>query len=304
MKLNVRVIEARDLPRMDGMFGKSDPYCVLKVSGTSACQRTSSRKNTLSPHWNEVFQFNIPWPTTMTLDILVRDKDVACDDDMSRVSIPLTNLIFGQNSDQWYEMHPCKALHKGGSIHLLMQVGPLNAQPFVPVSAPGPVPMAPSFGAPMPPPMAPSFGAPMPPPMGAPMPPPMGAPMPPPMGAPMPPPMGAPMPPPMGAPMPPPSGYGAPPPGYGAPPPGYGAPPPGYGAPPPGYGAPPPGYGAPPPGYGAPPPGYGAPQGYGYPGYKPYDQPPPGYTRKTYKKYLHYQAKAAGRKWNYSSSSS
>ena len=267
MQLNLRVVEARELPRMDGAFGKSDPYCIITLSGSPATQRTNVLNNTLSPQWNQTFAFPIEYPTTRSLNILIRDKDVSFDDDMSKVSIPLANLQYGQNHDSWYNLQPCKSLHKGGSIHLVMQIAPVSNPPFSTQCLNSPPPSAPP----------PSYGAAPPNTYGSIIPGPGVLP---------------------GYIAPPPPTYGAPPPpGYGAPPPpSYGAPPPpGYGAPPPpGYGAPPP------PGYGAPPPpGYGAP-GYGY---RPYDNPPAGYSRKSYKKLLKMQAKQAGRKWDFSSSS-
>lgn len=46
----VRVIEAKNLPKKD-LFGKSDPYCIVKVGGTS--KKTKIIKKTLDPYWWE-----------------------------------------------------------------------------------------------------------------------------------------------------------------------------------------------------------------------------------------------------------
>eukprot|EP00282_Hemiselmis_andersenii_P003801 CAMPEP_0114138892 /NCGR_PEP_ID=MMETSP0043_2-20121206/16567_1 /TAXON_ID=464988 /ORGANISM="Hemiselmis andersenii, Strain CCMP644" /LENGTH=277 /DNA_ID=CAMNT_0001232897 /DNA_START=149 /DNA_END=978 /DNA_ORIENTATION=+ len=55
--LNITVVNARHLPRMDrgflGIGGKVDPFCVLHVGGTS--WETSVKKGTFSPDYDETF---------------------------------------------------------------------------------------------------------------------------------------------------------------------------------------------------------------------------------------------------------
>ena len=49
--LKLTVVEAKDIPRMDKM-GKSDPFLEI-FTDTKRVLKTSTKKNTLSPQWNE-----------------------------------------------------------------------------------------------------------------------------------------------------------------------------------------------------------------------------------------------------------
>ena len=179
--LHVKIVEAADIARMDGIFGKSDPYIIVQL-GNSQKRKTSVKKNTQRPVWNEQFDFNV---TDMNgfLMFLMRDEDVAIDDDMARLQINLNSIKFGQVIDQWYPMTPVKGVKKGGQLHLILHLADLRDPPFVnrPMQQGGyyaPPPGAPGFYAPPPAGYYPPQGAPgMYPPQGAPgMYPPQGAP--------------------------------------------------------------------------------------------------------------------------------
>ncbi|OHT05704.1 XYPPX repeat family protein [Tritrichomonas foetus] len=175
MQLHVRVVEAVDIARMD--LYKSDPYCLVTYSGTNSTQKTRSIQNTLRPVWNQDFHFNVAQMGFGFLRIVMRDQDVVFDDDMASLDIQLCSLPFGQVVDQWYNMIPMKRARKGGKIHLVVQIAPLNHPPFVPFysqnnmpqfyqpqamyPAPQPVPMCP----PPPPVYQPPMYQPMPQPM-------------------------------------------------------------------------------------------------------------------------------------------
>ena len=330
MQLHVRVIEARNLAKMD-TFGKSDPYCLLQIAGTTSIQRTRVISNCQEPRWNEDFHFPVTNPASQSLIILMRDKDVSFDDDMGKIEIQLASFIIDQVFDQWFDMIPCGKVKKGGRIHLLLHVANAGKIPFVQGQQqqfqtqqfqtqqfqtqqfqtqqfPNQYVPPPSYGAPPPQQTIPQYAPPQqqipnqyvpPPNYGAPPPQ-----QPIPQYAP----------PPQQIPnqyIPPPS-YGAPPPqqpipNQYIPPPGYGAPPPqqpipNQYVPPPSYGAPPPPtgqypYGAPPPQqipnqyqYGAPPPSAQYPYGAPPPPVG-YSTPIPGLTEKEYKKMMKKQSR-------------
>lgn len=95
-QLHVRVVEAKDLAKMDST-DKSDPYCILKVNGKE--ERTSTKSNTLSPTWNQEYHFDVQQPTNGVLEIKMKDKDGGFngkDDDMATLNIPFTNCPVGQ----------------------------------------------------------------------------------------------------------------------------------------------------------------------------------------------------------------
>lgn len=126
--LHVRVIEADDIPRMDA--NATDAYCVLQTSNQS--QTTFAMRNSMHPRWNQDFHFNVTTPTVGSLHILMRDKDIFKDDNISQIDIQFCSLPVGQVIDQWYCMIPTGRAHKGGRLHLLLHMAPANSPPFVP----------------------------------------------------------------------------------------------------------------------------------------------------------------------------
>mmetsp|Transcript_10324 Transcript_10324/g.21712 ORF Transcript_10324/g.21712 Transcript_10324/m.21712 type:complete len:326 (-) Transcript_10324:280-1257(-) len=257
--LNVMVVEARNMTdKKDGLFGKQDPYVLLRVSHCTEVKRTKTIKNGgKNCRWMQNLNFTITSAamTDMRLFVEVYDEDPGRDELVGGCEVPLHSLV---NSPTSAQERSYSLTSKSGKYAGDIVIGvTFNPNAATRGSSKTDAYGQPAYGAP-----AGAYGS-------APPPPAYGAPQP--YGAP-PAPYGQPPAPGYGAP---PAAYGAPPPAYGHPPPqGYGAPP--YGAPPAQYGQPPPqGYGAPPP-YGAPPAQYGQPppQGYGAP---PYGAPPPQY---------------------------
>ena len=152
--LHLRVIEAKNLAKMD-VFSKSDPYVVIKMSGSTIINKTHYKKNTLTPRWNEEFHIPVSNPSTDMLHLKMYDKDVTNDDSMATLDIPLSSLPLGRVLDQWYDMVPCQRVKKGGEIHLVLQVTQQGAQPFVQIEM---SPYMTMTGMPMmPPPMYPGY---------------------------------------------------------------------------------------------------------------------------------------------------
>lgn len=132
MQLHLRVVEARGLPKMD-IIGKSDPYCLIQISGTRRIERTRVINNNNDPVWNQEFHFPVSNPQ-QTLCILVKDQDtISADDPISRLDLSLATLYPGQVSDQWFDLIPVKGVKKGGSIHLVLHLAQAGQQPFVPM---------------------------------------------------------------------------------------------------------------------------------------------------------------------------
>ncbi|KAH0787826.1 C2 domain containing protein [Histomonas meleagridis] len=128
MQLHLRVLEATDIAKMD-LFSKSDPYVIVRISGSRQERRTNYINNTSHPRWNAEFHFSVN-PSVDYLNLLMRDKDAISDDDMATLNIPLSSFPPGQVIDQWYDMIPCRRVKKGGRIHLVVHVAPNGAQPF------------------------------------------------------------------------------------------------------------------------------------------------------------------------------
>ena len=129
--LNVRVIEAKDLPKMD-IFGSIDAYACLQLSSSKAVYKTKVIQS-YNPRWDQ--QFHIPISgSTEFLYILIQDLDAGSkNDSVSRVKIPLNNLIPGQVIEQWYELTPLPGVKAGGQIYLKIQIAPDSTVPFQPI---------------------------------------------------------------------------------------------------------------------------------------------------------------------------
>jgi len=58
-ELHVKLIEAKNIKNTD-LIGKADPFVVLYVRQTKdKTKRSTSKKNTLKPVWNEEFQLEV-----------------------------------------------------------------------------------------------------------------------------------------------------------------------------------------------------------------------------------------------------
>ena len=140
MELHLRIIEAKDLAKMD-TIGLSDPYVKIKIFGSTQTAKTSVKKNTLTPVWNEEFHFACHNPNKQNLRLKMYDEDVAADDEMAILQIPLASIEPSHVKDQWFEMTPVKGVKKGGFIHIVYQLNYFGCPAFreiPPITGPGP----------------------------------------------------------------------------------------------------------------------------------------------------------------------
>ncbi|KAL4575203.1 hypothetical protein LXL04_022045 [Taraxacum kok-saghyz] len=91
--LHVKVIRATKLMKMDFM-GLSDPYVKVKLSGEMLpSKKTSIKKKTLNPVWNETFKLVVKDPQAQTLQVNVFDWDkVGSHDRLGMQVVPLKVL--------------------------------------------------------------------------------------------------------------------------------------------------------------------------------------------------------------------
>ena len=54
--LEVSLASARNLPKMDAFLGTCDAFCEIQFQTQKAV--SSVKKNTYSPDWGEIFEFN------------------------------------------------------------------------------------------------------------------------------------------------------------------------------------------------------------------------------------------------------
>ena len=130
-KLDVTVIEAANLPRMD-LLQSVDAYCVLFMAPASIqrigfrcnASRTKTVKNNHSPQWMEQFSFDIEREDEyFVLTVFDSDK-VTSDDLVGCVVVPFRALSPGEAIDNWFEIELYKSVlweRKRPKIHLKLQ---------------------------------------------------------------------------------------------------------------------------------------------------------------------------------------
>ncbi|RWR96646.1 synaptotagmin-3 [Cinnamomum micranthum f. kanehirae] len=91
--LHVKVVRALNLSKMD-LFGKSDPYVKLKLSGERLpAKKTSIKMKNLNPEWNEQFKLIVKDPETQVLELRVYDwEKVGMHDKLGMQVVPLRLL--------------------------------------------------------------------------------------------------------------------------------------------------------------------------------------------------------------------
>ncbi|CAH9077233.1 unnamed protein product [Cuscuta europaea] len=91
--LHVKVVRAAKLLKMD-LLGLSDPYVKLFLTGDSCpAKKTSIKKKTLNPEWNETFKLSVKDPQSQLLYLDVVDWDkVGGHDKLGKQVYPLKKL--------------------------------------------------------------------------------------------------------------------------------------------------------------------------------------------------------------------
>ena len=129
-QLHVRVVEAKELPKMD-TFGKCDAFAILQLNSSRNIHRTKVIEKTYTPVWNEEFHIPLEDVTIDTLTVFLKDEDKGSSDDpISLIKIPINQFPLGEVVDKWYSLIPVKGVKKGGQIRLTIHIAPLGATPF------------------------------------------------------------------------------------------------------------------------------------------------------------------------------
>lgn len=185
-QITVCVVEARGLRDAD-LFGRSDPYCEVRLSSGDYrnFQRTRKIHGSLNPHWNEEFTFPVTRPESEQVILTIYDHDyLSKDDALGTATFSVAQAMTAAKVDIWLDLrHPKYIERKGkGQVHIVATYkgqGQFKAAPKTPNVPYPPGMYPPPMGYPPPagyPPAYPPAGYP---PAGYPPPPPMGYPPPP-----------------------------------------------------------------------------------------------------------------------------
>jgi Ca2+-dependent lipid-binding protein len=141
MQLNVFIGGAVNIEKAD-TFGASDPFIALTLSGSQQHFKTTVKQNTLTPVWNEQFKFPVYSPGEQVLKLLLKDQDVASDDELAVLEFPLRALSIGGVLEKTFELVPVKGVKKGGQLTAKLQISSPRVPAFqtwkLPPVKPGP----------------------------------------------------------------------------------------------------------------------------------------------------------------------
>lgn len=130
MQLNIRVVEARDMPKED-IIGRCDPFVELHVGSTIL--KTRVCKQTYNPIWNETFTIPLPSPYTTIFLRFVDYDSFTPNDPFATLQLNSGSFPIGQVIDNWYYLMPLKHHKRTGQVHLIIQVAPQGHPPFQPM---------------------------------------------------------------------------------------------------------------------------------------------------------------------------
>ncbi|KAL5008759.1 hypothetical protein ScPMuIL_014340 [Solemya velum] len=106
--VELTLLQAKDLVAMD-RNGFSDPYCEVMVK-EKMLFRTTVRKKTLFPKWNESVTFELP-TDVQSVDVMMYDKDVLSDDFLGKVTLDLDKMkeLSIKGTADWFPLQRTKS---------------------------------------------------------------------------------------------------------------------------------------------------------------------------------------------------
>ena len=123
--LKLVVIEAKDLPDMEGFLSKmvnkkdvTDPFVEIKL-GSAKLAKTKMVLNSLDPVWNESFRIEV-CHFGESLRFEVKDKDHAYSEHIGTVEIPTASSMNGEIRQGWFSIMSHKNKQKG-QLNLYVQ---------------------------------------------------------------------------------------------------------------------------------------------------------------------------------------
>lgn len=115
--LEVIIAEGRSLKDRD-IVGQNDAYVEIYLDKKYK-QRTTIKKNTNNPVWNERFTFNIHKGDD-TIHFHVYDDDVIGRDSVGSGKVKLKHVFDGSQFDEWVKLPAKFGLKSHGEIHVIM----------------------------------------------------------------------------------------------------------------------------------------------------------------------------------------
>lgn len=107
MNLNLRVIEAKDMPKED-LFGKCDPFIEIYLDD-KRFKETKVIRKTYNPVWNQTFVIPLDHPGSV-IEFRFADFDTfKKNDKFGYIKINLDSIPIGKVVNEWYPLTPLKS---------------------------------------------------------------------------------------------------------------------------------------------------------------------------------------------------
>jgi len=127
--LHIDVIDGKNLRKSD-TASASDPYVSMKVKGLHRPRKTTVKKNTSNPRWNEGINLHVQGPSDI-LKVKVYDKDIPMKNKLlGTIDVPLTKYLTspGQSYTETFPLRKKKFFGKFGKYtgsmgELRLQIG-------------------------------------------------------------------------------------------------------------------------------------------------------------------------------------
>lgn len=131
--LNIRAVEAKDLPVMDfGIGAKSDPYLLFKTSSSSKTFKTDVVRKNLEPRWDQSFTIpvtSLGHDNTLHIELFDWDR-ITRHDLISTRDFQIGTFPIGKVIDMWYKFYPAPNVRKPGNVHLVFHLANKSDTPF------------------------------------------------------------------------------------------------------------------------------------------------------------------------------
>jgi Ca2+-dependent lipid-binding protein len=115
--LEIFIAEGRNLKDRD-IIGQNDAYVELYLEKKYR-QRTTIKKNSNNPVWNERFTFNVHKGDD-TIHFHVFDDDLIGRDSIGTGKVKLKHVFDGSQFDEWVKLPAKFGLKSHGEIHVIM----------------------------------------------------------------------------------------------------------------------------------------------------------------------------------------
>jgi hypothetical protein len=92
----LKVVNGKDMPKMDFLTGKADPYVSVTIGGEGK-DKTRHIEAELDPVWNEDLTFQIDADSTKSMELAVKDYNLTKNTDIGEVIIPIKEIREGKS---------------------------------------------------------------------------------------------------------------------------------------------------------------------------------------------------------------